>query len=476
MKKKFIIKPEYALRSYIKLPHMLILKHSENDVVLFPKEWEFLIRCDGKTEIEWDDETREWFQKSRLWSMVEEAGDGEELSPWQQDIEHNNQYFRSVEWRITDRCNFNCLHCYNAKDESANGDIWELDEALDFLDQARKCGINKIILSGGEPMMHPNFLDIVKGIYDRDMYLGEIVTNGYYLTQEILDTIASYGHKPLFKVSFDGFGYHDWMRNQDGAQKSALRAFDLLHENDFPILVNAQINRRNLNSFAETMDYFDKLGVKTLRYIRTTEVPRWVLNAGDASLTYQEYYDAMLDVLRKFNEKERKMDLILWEFAIVNPGSKTFALICNSCPADEYRDTMPACGTVRHQICVGASGRIYPCSQMSGICDSRNLEFGNVKTDGLQSLLQASRYLDYALMTTSDIEKNNEKCASCEHFKQCHGGCRGLAYLYTGKIYGENPRMCELIEMDYESKVQEILKGWHNRTVSPGHDTPDIEC
>ena len=307
----YILNQNCALRSYRDLPRMMIYKEQPEGIVLYEKEWSFLRQCDGMTPLCPDGETQEWLRTSRVSAWIHEAAANETLSDWQKNVEHDNRYFPAMEWRVTDRCNYNCLHCYNASDESACADQWDYDEALSFLDQCRDCGILELRLSGGEPMLHRRFPDLLRAVYDRGMYVGEIVTNGSFLNRDILSEITSYGKKPLFKVSFDGFGYHDWMRNFPGAEKQAIKAFELLAEGGFPILVNSQINRRNKDSFPRTIEYFDSLGVQTLRFIRTTEVPRWVLNADDASLPYEEYYEVMLDILREYNSRPRNMALTL---------------------------------------------------------------------------------------------------------------------------------------------------------------------
>ena len=55
---------------------------------------------------------------------------------------------------------------------------WFLKEAEKFLDEARECGVNAFTITGGEPMLHSNFMDILTGIYERGMYVEEINTNG----------------------------------------------------------------------------------------------------------------------------------------------------------------------------------------------------------------------------------------------------------------------------------------------------------
>ena len=52
---------------------------------------------------------------------------------------------------------------------------WFLKEAEKFLDEARECGVNAFTITGGEPMLHRNFMDILTGIYERGMYVEEIM-------------------------------------------------------------------------------------------------------------------------------------------------------------------------------------------------------------------------------------------------------------------------------------------------------------
>ena len=57
--------------------------------------------------------------------------------------------------------------------------------------------------------------------------------------------------------------------------------------------VQTNMNRRNRDSMLKTAERLDGMGVAEMRIIRTTEAPRWVQNAGDACLTFEEYYDAV---------------------------------------------------------------------------------------------------------------------------------------------------------------------------------------
>jgi len=117
---------------------------------------------------------------------------------------------------------------------------WSFEEICDLLDQARDCGIASFTITGGEPMAHRRFLDILREIYKRDMTVFELNTNGYSITREILDEMREMGCCPQIKISFDGVGAHDWMRERRGAEESALKAVKLCAENGFRVMSNIQ--------------------------------------------------------------------------------------------------------------------------------------------------------------------------------------------------------------------------------------------
>lgn len=165
------------------------------------------------------------------------------------------------------------------------------DQCLDLLDQLEDTGIQTVPLTGGEPMIHPNFLDIVKECTKRRITINEIITNGTFITEEILDEFIALDCYLLFKVSFDGINHHDWMRGQNGIEGKTLKVIELLHQKGFRVCIQMNLHKENLDTALETLIMFDKMGIEELRLIRTTEAPRWQENAGDSCLDLEDYYD-----------------------------------------------------------------------------------------------------------------------------------------------------------------------------------------
>lgn len=459
---RYILNPNIALRSWMLVPYAFYIRGERNAQGLKKEEFEFLSACDGKTELPSGDEsllTGSLLERG----LIRVAKDGETMSCWSRPMVCSNRYFPAMNWMITGKCNYNCIHCFNAADNAPLMSEWSMEEAEHLLDEARDCGINAFTITGGEPMLHRNFFDILEGIYLRGMYVEELNTNGYFINRDTLERMKALGCMPLMKISFDGIGYHDWMRNRKGAEESAIQAISLCLESGFRVKVQTNMNRRNSDCMLKTAEMFDSMGVDEMRIIRTTEAPRWVQNAGDACLTLREYFDEALGLWQKYSQGDHGMDLTVWQVGTLFPKAKFYTLAAvNSCTG-KYRDSAPVCKGNRGMVAVGANGNVYPCHQMSGYYEQHGDVLGNVKGTSLRVLLSGGRYLDEVCTTLGTLRETNKKCGSCEYFERCNGGCRAIALALTGDKLGIDPSKCLFWEEGYDKKIAELLPDY--RTV-----------
>lgn len=455
----YLLNPNIALRSWRRVPYAYYIKGVRNARGLKKDEFEFLLKCDGKTEIE---ENSPLAGKFLDMGFISKDNNGGGLSAWQKHLDCDNRYFPAVSFTITGKCNYNCLHCFNAADNAPLMSEWTLDEAKALLKQAQKCGVNSVTITGGEPMLHRNFLEIVEEIYKHGMYVEELNTNGHFIDRNMLDRLKRIGCDSLIKISFDGIGHHDWLRNREGAEKSALAAISACLENGFRVKVQTNVHRLNFETMLPTAVMLDKMGISEMRIIRTSESPRWKENAGDACLGVEEYYKLMYDFAVEYIKQPRKMDIDIWQFLTVFPQSRAFRVRPVECAEGEYRDGLPVCRGNRGKIAVAANGNVYPCMQLSGTYDARGELLGNVKTDGLQKLLQSGTYLEEVCTTVKTLAENNEKCAVCGYFKYCVGGCRALAMALTGDRLGSDPTKCVFFQKGYYEKLTALFDGWNN--------------
>ena len=455
---KYILNEKFALRSWRLVPYACYIKGGRNAKGLKADEYELLRQCDGSQDIA----DSALLQSLLSRGLCRAAKDGEILSEWQREKVCDNRYFPAMNWMITGKCNYNCLHCFNAADNNRLQSEFTLEEAEKLIKEAEMCGINAFTITGGEPMLHPHFMEIIRSIYAHGMYVEELNTNGFFLTQEVLDEMKEIGCRPMMKISFDGIGYHDWLRNKKGAEEDALRAMRLCISNGFRVMSQTNVHRLNLHTMLPTAKLLNDMGVSIMRIIRTTEVPRWAQNSGDACLTFEEYFDGMLSFAEEYVDMNADMTVDIWQFVKIFMREKSYSLYPVASPAGEYRDSRPVCKGNRGMIAVAADGNLYPCHQISGCYKAHGFFLGNVKDDGLQKHLREGDYLDNICTTVGDVKNRNEKCAACKWFKYCCGGCRAIGLIMTGDILGYDPSKCLFFDGDYMSRLQQILGNFEN--------------
>ena len=452
----YILNEAVGLRSWKQLPYAYIRKGKKQAGIISKRDFELLLKCDGKTQIEESDVLDLLIKKD----LCKKAENGERLTEWQKLKTYENIYYSTLSIRITGKCNFNCKHCFNAADINKDTSEWSMPEMIKLLDEAKEYGIQSIILTGGEPTLHPHFIDIVKEIYARDMWIDTVVTNAHFITQEMLDEMHTCGAYPKFRISFDGLGCHDWMRGQEGAEKTALEKIKLCHDNGHIISINCQLNNITQDSILKTAKYFDEMGIETFRIIRTTETPRWEKYGGKAFISIEDYFDKCVDFLREYAKEEHTMNIICWEFVKAFEKNKIFLPNALKSNTKSFHAFNALCTTCRFTPALGSNGTLYPCHQCSGVLDSTGMKMPDVKKEGLNKALENKDYIAMAHENANDLASKSVECGSCRHFKQCYGGCRQVAFLLTKSFTGPDPYQCTFFKGDYENKLKASLPGW----------------
>lgn len=87
-------------------------------------------------------------------------------------------------WKITSACNLACVHCFISREYSAP-DTWDATIA-----EARQLGITRIVITGGEPLLHPQLPDLVAKLRG---FATVILTNGVLLTRRRAEQLQTAG-------------------------------------------------------------------------------------------------------------------------------------------------------------------------------------------------------------------------------------------------------------------------------------------
>lgn len=150
---------------------------------------------------------------------------------------------------LTYRCNNNCRHCWLCIPPKLSEAQKELttDEIKAIVDEARSMGCRKWSISGGEPMLRPDFAEIFEYISSRSVSYS-INTNGTMITPEIAELMKRKGTKMvvLYGATAD---VHDRITRNPGSFEAAMQGFAYLKEAGAGFIVQLIPLRDNYHQF-----------------------------------------------------------------------------------------------------------------------------------------------------------------------------------------------------------------------------------
>lgn len=94
-----------------------------------------------------------------------------------------DNYDRKIDYMrisVTNRCNFRCTYCM--PETKKMDEILSLDEIYAVALAASECGITKLKITGGEPLIRENIVGFIKRLHDiKEIKDITMTTNGFYL-------------------------------------------------------------------------------------------------------------------------------------------------------------------------------------------------------------------------------------------------------------------------------------------------------
>lgn len=146
-----------------------------------------------------------------------------------------------LDLELTERCNNACVHCFinrPARDREAAARELSTARWQDVLTQAAELGALSIRITGGEPLLRPDFPEIY--LFARRLGLQVMLfTNGRLITPELADLFRRV--PPLKKVEISVYGMrpesYDALAGARGAFAEFRRGIDLLSASGVPFVV-----------------------------------------------------------------------------------------------------------------------------------------------------------------------------------------------------------------------------------------------
>jgi radical SAM protein with 4Fe4S-binding SPASM domain len=304
---------------------------------------------------------------------------------------------------LTYACNNACPHCYNEANRLTMPSL-SLAEWGRVLDTLADIGVPHIILTGGEPTLHPELTSLIHYADQLGLVVG-MNTNGRLLAQkDFTQAIAGAGlnHVQITLESWQQ-DVHDTMVNAPGAFQQTLKGIENAVACGIHTITNTTLTRQNQYDALETVDFVHNLGLHT--FAMNGMIYAGGGRAGPAAIPSEEMA-ALLDGVR---ERAETLNMrFLWytvtDYCRFNPLE--LGLAPKRCNAGEY------------SMCIEPNGDVLPCQ-------SYYVSAGNILSDSWESIWNSDLFRSFR-----DRESDPEaaglprKCIGCPDLEICGGGCR----------------------------------------------------
>ncbi|MCB1227606.1 MAG: radical SAM protein [Verrucomicrobiales bacterium] len=162
-----------------------------------------------------------------------------------------------VVWNITRRCNLKCLHCYQDSDSKFYPGELSWEQCQTVVDDLADFGVPAVLLSGGEPTIHPHFFDLAEYAASKGLRL-TLSTNGTLIDADWARRIKEIGFSYV-GISLDGMGdTHDHFRGRQGAFEKAVAAFRHCKAVDQKVGLRLTLARHNIEDLDNILDFIER--------------------------------------------------------------------------------------------------------------------------------------------------------------------------------------------------------------------------
>lgn len=323
---------------------------------------------------------------------------------------------------LTEECNLSCSFCIRNFDKKSNKYIPLEEVRFIFENLANLQDSFQVILSGGEPSLHPDAQAIILLAKKHFKYVS-IASNGTNI--DFFKNSLHVLKDVHVQISIDGTkDIHDKLRGLNSFQKS-FDTISLLANSNIDTTVASTVNTDNIESFKDLFPLIEYVGVKkwklspeiqtyksTNRNNKTIGADKWNRFAKEIE-EYTTNWKGKLNIKTLFNfvGKEIPWNLVDNNF-IRNTG-------CQPGLKKLY---------------------IYPNLSIIGCPCLKEFPLGNLKKDDLSEVI----YKKAIELNDLILHKTDSICTECKYFRICKGGCPGASYREYGVINKSDPR-CPLV-------------------------------
>ena len=315
---------------------------------------------------------------------------------------------------LTFRCNLDCIHCYcrlPSEDKQAKSCELSFEEICKIIDDAAEAGCMWLLITGGEPIIRPDFIDIYTYAKRKGLFI-TLFTNGTMVSDKIADYLKEYSPY-LVEITLYGATAktHEEVTRIPSSFQRSLDGIHRLLERGIRLKLKTMAMTINRDELDDMRELANSLGVK-FRYDPMINAP---FNGSREALKYRL-------------TPEEVVELELSDIGRV----EEYQEICEKFGGTS--DTVFGCGAGLYNFHVDPYGQMSMC--ISGRWPSYNLRDGSLK-EGFYSFFPELR---------SRKPESDYPCGQCNLHSICNN-CPGTAYPEKGDIESVVDYYCQIAHL-----------------------------
>lgn len=337
---------------------------------------------------------------------------------------------RLVAWELTKACVLACRHCRASATANEGENELSTEECFSVIDSLASMGSCIVILTGGEPMLRGDVLQIARYGSDKGLRM-VMATCGSMLDNQKCSALKEAGISRI-SLSIDGATAqsHDTFRGVKGALDGLFKGVEAAKSAGLEFQINTTITKSNLHELPEIYSLAVKLGAVSFH-------PFLLVPTGRANELIHEMISAQ--------EYERTLN---W---IYQCGLSSEITIKPTCAPHYYRILREREHEAGREVkrethgldaltkgCLGGQG--FAFISHAGevrICGFLEAKAGDLRQEhyDFERIWQTSPLF----RQIREVNEYHGKCGVCEYRKVC-GGCRARAFAVNGDYLGEEPQ------------------------------------
>jgi radical SAM protein with 4Fe4S-binding SPASM domain len=331
----------------------------------------------------------------------------------------------SLIWNITNRCNLLCSHCYMAADGHVKPDQLSDEQSYEMIDRMHEAGVPVVFLSGGEPMLRPNFWEILARV-NKAGVRPTISTNCTVITEENAQRLRENGVRFIATSVYGPAYYHDALTGVPGTYEKVITAIKHLRKAGVKVAMKTALTRETYEFIYEIIALAKELDCSLLYICDLITSGR---SAGEEAMRVStEQWRRLCDfIVADMLDPDSNLEYDIGAIPSTVPyiAERLLARGVDVSKGLERFQTFSACPVGQGHMTINSSGGVMPCQF------AQDWTVGNIHEI---SFSEAT-----ARLFELDGQDSTGQCApeACDYSRICRG-CRVKAWQSSGKPFVED--------------------------------------